>query len=135
MITSLKRDPIQSKPWEALVGVFCPILSVCASFGTLFWVNWIFLNKSPIKFSVWFRIPAHCCGRPFPDFGHRSRRCFHFPPLLGPHWSKQGSSRSSGRYARLGRPLGHNHFPHKLAQFHHRHCHTHPSDSGKKERE
>jgi len=39
VVTSLKRDQVSSKPWEALFGVFCPILSLIASFGTLFWVS------------------------------------------------------------------------------------------------
>jgi hypothetical protein len=39
VLTSLKRDSIKSKPWEAFVGVLCPILSLCASFGCLFWVR------------------------------------------------------------------------------------------------
>ncbi|KAL3091675.1 hypothetical protein niasHS_005873 [Heterodera schachtii] len=55
VITSLKRDQIRSKPWEALVGVFCPILSVGASFGTLFWLGFEFL---PILVVVPFLILA-----------------------------------------------------------------------------
>ncbi|VIO94627.1 Patched family protein [Brugia malayi] len=43
VITSLKKDPITSKPWEAAFGVFCPILSLVASFGLLFWCNFPFL--------------------------------------------------------------------------------------------
>lgn len=39
VVTSLKLDPIKSKPWEAIIGVLCPLLSLCASFGLLFWVN------------------------------------------------------------------------------------------------
>jgi hypothetical protein len=39
VLTSLKADPVRSKPWEAFVGVLCPILSLCASFGSLFWVS------------------------------------------------------------------------------------------------
>jgi hypothetical protein len=39
VLTSLKRDVIKSKPWEAFIGVMCPILSLCASFGCLFWVR------------------------------------------------------------------------------------------------
>lgn len=39
MLTSLKRDPVLSKPWEAFIGVLCPCLSLCASFGALFWVK------------------------------------------------------------------------------------------------
>ncbi|VDN03860.1 unnamed protein product [Thelazia callipaeda] len=41
--TSFKRDPAASKPWEAAFGVFCPILSLIASFGFLFWCNVVFL--------------------------------------------------------------------------------------------
>ncbi|VDK86837.1 unnamed protein product [Litomosoides sigmodontis] len=43
VITSLKRDPVTSKPWEAAFGVFCPILSLIASFGLLFWFKFPFL--------------------------------------------------------------------------------------------
>ncbi|CAG9540908.1 unnamed protein product [Cercopithifilaria johnstoni] len=43
VITSLKRDPITSKPWEAAFGVFCPILSLIGSFGLLFWFKFPFL--------------------------------------------------------------------------------------------
>ncbi|KAI1729686.1 patched family domain-containing protein [Ditylenchus destructor] len=43
VLTSLKRDPVRSKPWEAFVGVLCPVLSLCASFGTLFWLGFEFL--------------------------------------------------------------------------------------------
>jgi len=39
VLTSLKHDPVKSKPWEAFVGVLCPLLSLCASFGALFWVS------------------------------------------------------------------------------------------------
>uniref|UniRef100_A0A914HUG6 SSD domain-containing protein n=1 Tax=Globodera rostochiensis TaxID=31243 RepID=A0A914HUG6_GLORO len=53
--TSLKRDQIRSKPWEAMVGVLCPILSVGASFGTLFWLGFEFL---PILVVVPFLILA-----------------------------------------------------------------------------
>lgn len=38
VITSLKADNVKSKPWEAFFGVMCPILSLVASFGFLFWV-------------------------------------------------------------------------------------------------
>lgn len=55
VITSLKRDQVKSKPWEALVGVFCPILSLCASFGTLFWFGFEFL---PIVVVVPFLVLA-----------------------------------------------------------------------------
>lgn len=41
VVTSLKADSVKSKPWEAFFGVMCPILSLFASFGTLFWVNFI----------------------------------------------------------------------------------------------
>uniref|UniRef100_A0A915Q273 SSD domain-containing protein n=1 Tax=Setaria digitata TaxID=48799 RepID=A0A915Q273_9BILA len=43
VVTSLKRDPVTSKPWEAAFGAFCPILSLVASFGLLFWCNFPFL--------------------------------------------------------------------------------------------
>lgn len=39
MSTSMRRDLVRSKPWEAFFGVLTPILSLCASFGTLFWVS------------------------------------------------------------------------------------------------
>uniref|UniRef100_A0A7E4VBG7 SSD domain-containing protein n=1 Tax=Panagrellus redivivus TaxID=6233 RepID=A0A7E4VBG7_PANRE len=41
--TSLKRDPVLSKPWEAFWGVICPTLSLAASFGFLFWTGFEFL--------------------------------------------------------------------------------------------
>ncbi|KHN88590.1 Patched domain-containing protein 3 [Toxocara canis] len=53
--TTLRRDPITSKPWEAAVGVFCPILSLMASFGALFWLGFAFL---PIVSVVPFLILA-----------------------------------------------------------------------------
>ncbi|KAM3718522.1 Patched-related protein [Dirofilaria immitis] len=43
VVTSLKRDPVTSKPWEAAFGAFCPLLSLVASFGLLFWCNFPFL--------------------------------------------------------------------------------------------
>ncbi|KAI6230262.1 SSD domain-containing protein [Aphelenchoides fujianensis] len=55
VITSLKRDPVRSKPWEAFIGVMCPILSLCASFGMLFWLDFDFL---PIVTVVPFLILA-----------------------------------------------------------------------------
>lgn len=53
--TTLKSDPVTSKPWEAAVGVFCPILSLMASFGALFWLGFAFL---PIVSVVPFLILA-----------------------------------------------------------------------------
>lgn len=71
--TSLKRDPVRSKPWEAFFGVMCPCLSICASFGTLFWLGFEFL---PIVTVVPFLVLAigvddvfiflHCWGRTNP---------------------------------------------------------------------
>ncbi|KAI6195873.1 Protein CBR-PTR-18 [Aphelenchoides besseyi] len=55
VITSLKRDPVRSKPWESFIGVMCPILSLCASFGLLFWLDFDFL---PIVTVVPFLILA-----------------------------------------------------------------------------
>lgn len=55
VVTSLKRSWIRSKPWEAFAGVICPILSLCASFGTLFWMGVEFL---PIVTVVPFLILA-----------------------------------------------------------------------------
>ncbi|KAE9552519.1 hypothetical protein FO519_004261 [Halicephalobus sp. NKZ332] len=55
MGTSLKRDPIASKPWEAFLGVLCPIFSLIASFGFLFWLDFEFL---PIVTVVPFLILA-----------------------------------------------------------------------------
>uniref|UniRef100_A0AC35EXK8 SSD domain-containing protein n=1 Tax=Panagrolaimus sp. PS1159 TaxID=55785 RepID=A0AC35EXK8_9BILA len=54
-LTSLKRDPIESKPWEAFFGVMCPILSLMGSFGFLFWIEFEFL---PIVTVVPFLILA-----------------------------------------------------------------------------
>uniref|UniRef100_A0A915A5H4 Secreted protein n=2 Tax=Parascaris univalens TaxID=6257 RepID=A0A915A5H4_PARUN len=53
--TTLRSDPVTSKPWEAAMGVFCPILSLMASFGTLFWLGFAFL---PIVSVVPFLILA-----------------------------------------------------------------------------
>ncbi|VDM81088.1 unnamed protein product [Strongylus vulgaris] len=36
--TTLRKDPVKSNPLEAFLGVICPILSLVASFGNLFWV-------------------------------------------------------------------------------------------------
>ncbi|CAD5210926.1 unnamed protein product [Bursaphelenchus okinawaensis] len=55
VLTSLKQDPVRSKPWEAFAGVICPILSLCASFGLLFWLGVEFL---PIVTVVPFLILA-----------------------------------------------------------------------------
>lgn len=38
VLTTLKRDPVKGKPWEAALGVICPLMSLAASFGLLFWV-------------------------------------------------------------------------------------------------
>ncbi|KHJ99684.1 hypothetical protein OESDEN_00338 [Oesophagostomum dentatum] len=35
--TTLRKDPVKSNPLEAFLGVICPILSLVASFGNLFW--------------------------------------------------------------------------------------------------
>lgn len=43
ILTTLKRDPVKSKPFEAFLGVICPILSLCASFGHLFWMGFEYL--------------------------------------------------------------------------------------------
>ncbi|CAD6191482.1 unnamed protein product [Caenorhabditis auriculariae] len=43
VITTLKRDPVRSKPFEAFLGVICPLLSLCASFGHLFWMGFEYL--------------------------------------------------------------------------------------------
>uniref|UniRef100_A0A0M3J2B6 SSD domain-containing protein n=1 Tax=Anisakis simplex TaxID=6269 RepID=A0A0M3J2B6_ANISI len=55
VLTTLRRDPLRSKPWEAAVGVFCPILSLMASFGALFWLEFSFI---PILCVVPFLILA-----------------------------------------------------------------------------
>ncbi|KAH7723514.1 CBN-PTR-18 protein [Aphelenchoides avenae] len=55
VVTSIKRDPVRSKPWESLIGVLCPIISLFASFGTLFWLGYEFL---PIVTVVPFLILA-----------------------------------------------------------------------------
>ncbi|KAF7633542.1 SSD domain-containing protein, partial [Meloidogyne graminicola] len=55
VITSIKSDQIKSKPWESFFGVFCPILSICASFGILFWIGFEFL---PIVVVVPFLVLA-----------------------------------------------------------------------------
>ncbi|VDN50593.1 unnamed protein product, partial [Dracunculus medinensis] len=55
ILTSLKCDPITSKPFEALLGVFCPLISMFASFGALFWLDYPFL---PIVCVVPFLILA-----------------------------------------------------------------------------
>uniref|UniRef100_A0A914EHS8 SSD domain-containing protein n=1 Tax=Acrobeloides nanus TaxID=290746 RepID=A0A914EHS8_9BILA len=53
--TSARRDLVKSKPWEAFFGVLTPIMSLCASFGTLFWLKFEFL---PIVTVVPFLILA-----------------------------------------------------------------------------
>uniref|UniRef100_A0A915DZY2 SSD domain-containing protein n=1 Tax=Ditylenchus dipsaci TaxID=166011 RepID=A0A915DZY2_9BILA len=80
VLTSLKRDMVTSKPWEAFVGVLCPILSLCASFGSLFWLGFEFL---PIVVVVPFLILAigvddvfiflHCWARSDPKLPLRER--------------------------------------------------------------
>lgn len=66
VITTLKKDPVKwityhnqsiiisllfrSKPLEAFLGVMCPLLSLIASFGNLFWVSEIYFGaKSDIR--------------------------------------------------------------------------------------
>ncbi|KAK6734551.1 hypothetical protein RB195_018002 [Necator americanus] len=53
--TTLRRDPVKSNPLEAFLGVICPILSLVASFGNLFWFGFEFL---PIVTVVPFLILA-----------------------------------------------------------------------------
>ncbi|KIH64071.1 hypothetical protein ANCDUO_05622, partial [Ancylostoma duodenale] len=53
--TTLRRDPVKSNPLEAFLGVICPILSLVASFGNLFWLGFEFL---PIVTVVPFLILA-----------------------------------------------------------------------------
>ncbi|CAJ0584169.1 unnamed protein product, partial [Mesorhabditis spiculigera] len=53
--TTFKLDSLRSKPWESVLGVLCPILSLCASFGNLFWLGYEFL---PIVTVVPFLILA-----------------------------------------------------------------------------
>uniref|UniRef100_A0A915DSS0 SSD domain-containing protein n=1 Tax=Ditylenchus dipsaci TaxID=166011 RepID=A0A915DSS0_9BILA len=36
VVTSLKQDPVKSKPWEAFIGVLCPLISIGASFALCF---------------------------------------------------------------------------------------------------
>ncbi|CAJ0959646.1 unnamed protein product, partial [Mesorhabditis belari] len=55
LLTTWKMDPLRSKPWEAILGVLCPILSLFASFGNLFWLGYEFL---PIVTVVPFLILA-----------------------------------------------------------------------------
>ncbi|VDL69962.1 unnamed protein product [Nippostrongylus brasiliensis] len=43
MTTTLRRDPVKSNPLESFLGVICPILSLVASFGHLFWMGFEFL--------------------------------------------------------------------------------------------
>uniref|UniRef100_A0A1I8AFV1 SSD domain-containing protein n=1 Tax=Steinernema glaseri TaxID=37863 RepID=A0A1I8AFV1_9BILA len=71
--TSLKRDPVRSKPWEAFLGVICPILSLCASFGTMFWLGFEFL---PIVTVVPFLVLAIGVDDAF-IFLHSWHRCDH----------------------------------------------------------
>nr|CDJ96693.1 Patched domain containing protein [Haemonchus contortus] len=55
MTTTLRRDPVKSNPLESFLGVICPILSLVASFGHLFWMGFEFL---PIVTVVPFLILA-----------------------------------------------------------------------------
>ncbi|KAK6031882.1 patched family protein, partial [Ostertagia ostertagi] len=55
MATTLRRDPVKSNPLESFLGVICPILSLVASFGHLFWMGFEFL---PIVTVVPFLILA-----------------------------------------------------------------------------
>ncbi|KJH46538.1 patched family protein [Dictyocaulus viviparus] len=55
MATTLRRDPIKSNPLESFLGVICPIISLVASFGHLFWMGFEFL---PIVTVVPFLILA-----------------------------------------------------------------------------
>ena len=43
VVTSHKQDPVRAKPWEAAMGVMCPILAIVAAFGNLFWLGFEFL--------------------------------------------------------------------------------------------
>ncbi|CAL2033165.1 unnamed protein product [Caenorhabditis brenneri] len=43
VLTTLKKDPVRSKPFESFLGVICPLLSLCASFGHLFWMGFEYL--------------------------------------------------------------------------------------------
>ncbi|CAB3411294.1 unnamed protein product [Caenorhabditis bovis] len=43
VLTTLKKDPVMSKPFESFLGVICPLLSLCASFGHLFWMGFEYL--------------------------------------------------------------------------------------------
>ncbi|VDM52437.1 unnamed protein product [Angiostrongylus costaricensis] len=43
MTTTLRRNPVKSNPLESLLGVICPIISLVASFGHLFWMGFEFL--------------------------------------------------------------------------------------------
>ncbi|TMS35729.1 hypothetical protein L596_003063 [Steinernema carpocapsae] len=75
--TSLKKDPVRSKPWEAFFGVLCPILSLCASFGTMFWLGFEFL---PIVTVVPFLVLAIGVDDAF-IFLHCWHRCNHNLPV------------------------------------------------------
>uniref|UniRef100_A0A0K0EN34 SSD domain-containing protein n=1 Tax=Strongyloides stercoralis TaxID=6248 RepID=A0A0K0EN34_STRER len=55
IFSSLDKDVVKSRPWEAFFGVLCPPLSLIASFGTLFWFNYEFI---PIVTVVPFLIMA-----------------------------------------------------------------------------
>uniref|UniRef100_A0A914WW48 SSD domain-containing protein n=2 Tax=Plectus sambesii TaxID=2011161 RepID=A0A914WW48_9BILA len=43
VVTSLKTKATTSKPWEAVAGVFCPLIALVASFGLLFMLNFEFI--------------------------------------------------------------------------------------------
>ncbi|CAI4228550.1 unnamed protein product [Auanema sp. JU1783] len=55
VITTLKKNPVKSKTMESILGVICPILSLVASFGHLFWMGFEYL---PIVTVVPFLILA-----------------------------------------------------------------------------
>ncbi|GMR36306.1 hypothetical protein PMAYCL1PPCAC_06501 [Pristionchus mayeri] len=80
VITTLKKDPVKSKPLEAFLGVMCPLLSLVASFGNLFWLGFEFL---PIVTVVPFLVLIigvddvfifiHAWHRTDPKLGYRGR--------------------------------------------------------------
>lgn len=37
VLTSLRLDPVTSKFYEAIVGVFCPLFALTAAFGAILW--------------------------------------------------------------------------------------------------
>lgn len=78
-LTTLKKDPVRSKPFEAIVGVICPLMSIVGSFGMLFWVSALFLKDER---AARLRVSAHRDSRPLLDPCHRSRRRLHLPARL-----------------------------------------------------